>query len=112
MRPSKQTIIVTMRAVGFHRWPDAPAEVAYLALNHRHEFHLRVEAVVSHGDRELEFHMLKRVVRELWDVEIEWGAMSCEHIAIRLADQLEERGKKVSAVEVFEDGECGARVEF
>lgn len=115
MLPSKQTVIVTARVVGFHFWAAAPDEVSYLRANHRHEFHLRVEANVTDGDREVEFHILKRLVREATgggELEIEYGPMSCEHIAVQLATKLKELGTTVSAIEVFEDGECGARVEF
>jgi len=104
-------VIVTHRQVGFHAWPNAPADVAYLAQQHRHLFTFRVECAVVDGDREIEFHTLQRAVRlALGDGEYQWGARSCEHIAIVLRTLLSQF--PVLAIEVWEDDECGARVEW
>lgn len=108
------TIMVRTTVIGFHRWEHAPAEVAYLRADHRHEFRIRVEAIVRNDDRELEFHMLKRqvqtVLRDLYGNEhgeCEFGPMSCESIARTLLSHI----TTLSAVEVWEEDEAGARVE-
>ena len=44
--------------VGFHRWPEAPDNVAYLRSMHRHLFNFNVAIQVLHPDRSLEFHTL------------------------------------------------------
>lgn len=126
------TIIVCTKVVGFHAWKDAPAEVAYLASRHRHLFTIRVALDVQHDDRDLEFHMvlrhLRAVVYSRWShdkLEIEFGNSSTEAIGRALIDGLEaitrwdERGERahqpylgrVRWIEVWEDDECGSRVE-
>lgn len=109
----KTTVIVTHQAAGFHCWPSAPEEVAYLRARHRHLFHFKVEVPVRHGDRDVEFHtLLERLKQilffsyELCGLEFDFGELSCEHIAAKLLPLID-----ASAVEVWEDGECGARVE-
>lgn len=110
-------VIVTHRQVGFHAWPAAPKIVAYLAAQHRHLFTFRVECAVVHGDREIEFHMLQRALcscMRYWmqgaDPELQFGSMSCEMIAGELKRMLPDY--PVLAIEVWEDDECGARVEW
>lgn len=101
-------VFCTTRFEGFHRWPDAPPEVAFLAVRHRHVFHVRVEVAVEHNDRDVEFIMLKRAVeqwietRRLTDAVANW---SCE----RWADELLQ-AFDAERVEVSEDGENGAIV--
>jgi hypothetical protein len=113
-----KTVIATFKEVGFHCWPDAPAEVSYLSNPHRHEFLIRVEARVGHDDREIEFHMLKREAKlamiTAFDAaeqgsEFQFGHRSCEMIAQHLYASIRY---PVSAIEVWEDQENGARVEF
>lgn len=113
----KTRVIVTHRQVGFHRWPNAPAEVEYLASEHRHLFAFRVECSVKQADREIEFHTLQRALRVActhWEnprrAELMFGAMSCEMIALELYRMLPDF--PVLAIEVWEDDECGARVEW
>jgi len=108
----------SMSVVGFHAWPEAPAEVGYLRERHRHKFNIRVEAEVAENDREVEFHILKRKVRGVLvgsfrfnDIaEAEFGASSCEMIAEKLLHHLRADGLPVVSIAVDEDGECGAKV--
>ncbi len=94
--------------VGFHRWKDAPAEYDYLRSYHRHEFHVKASASVDHGDRQIEFHDMKKTVEALirakWDKQYFEG--SCEDVAIKILEALPD----LYSVEVSEDGECGAFV--
>lgn len=110
---------------GFHAWPEAPTRRDYLRARHRHMFNFLVEVKVGHGDREVEFHDLKEEVRrcfpEGWTsgpAGVEFGSDSCETIAMKIMHLLTVSWKidyghdiHVAAVEVWEDGECGARVE-
>ena len=101
-------IFVTTRFEGFHRWPSAPDEVAFLRERHRHIFHVRAERVVSHDDRDVEFILFKREIecgiREAnTDETLDW---SCERWASYLLERFE-----LSKCEVSEDGENGAVVE-
>ena len=111
------TIISTLRGEGYHCWPDAPVPYEFLGSRHRHIFHIRVERTVNEPGREVEFIHLGRKVREWIDKHYddddgwwEFAGMSCEHIAIALLGG--EHGFDLSAVEVWEDGENGARVEL
>lgn len=117
-------VIVTVPVVGFHKWKDAPEPVAYLATEHRHIFTFRVEVSVTDSDREVEFHLLQQTIKRvipdfadrratpLGELGIRFGFQSCEHLAERLGRHLIEDGYAVKAVEVWEDMECGARLEF
>lgn len=91
---------------GFHRWKDAPDEVAFLRDRHRHLFHVRVEWSVTHADRDREFFIEQRAARAaVAALQAAPGCeeWSCEHWAARI---LEATG--ASRVEVSEDGENGA----
>lgn len=116
-----KTIWVTFDKVGFHRYPDAPDEVAYLRDRHRHVFKFRVTVEVTHNDREIEFHMLKNWLVGMYDTgHLEVDYKSCEMLAEDLLAVI--RGKygildsigggiaREISVEVSEDGECGAVV--
>ena len=114
------TVISTFRVIGFHAWPGAFDEVKYLAQVHRHEFSFRLEAVVNHDDRSIEFHDLGRKARATMEAlfsrnefgEYVFNARSCEMIAKRLGEVLISQSFPISAVECWEDAENGARVTF
>jgi hypothetical protein len=101
-------VFATTTFEGFHRWPEAPAEVAYLRDRHRHLFHVTARARVSHADRSIEFHELKHqveaVIRRI-QAEEDPETWSCE----RWAGTLVERCL-LSSCQVSEDGENGAEV--
>lgn len=100
-------VIAKCRAVGFHRWADAPDEFGYLRDRHRHEFTVECRADVSGPDREIEVNDLKQRVEtylhDRYGEPCEFGGMACEHIA---AELLEAFG--LSSCEVLEDGLNGA----
>ncbi len=113
----KSKIIVTFDVEGLHNWPLAFAHSSefYLMHEHRHVFKVRVEKVVNHDDRDVEFISAKRAFTELFrslgekdsrNGLINFGAKSCEIMAKTLLGMTE-----AEAVEVHEDGENGARVE-
>lgn len=109
----KTTTIITHRAPGFHHWPNAPGEVGYLSHPHRHMFMYVAGFVVQHDDRDVEFHTVQAWLRDLINDNHDFGAMSCEMIAKWVSSQLVGAGHRPpSFVEVWEDGEHGARVEF
>lgn len=49
----KREVITYNEIQGFHCWPDASRNVAYLASQHRHMFVIRCRAEVSHNEREI-----------------------------------------------------------
>jgi uncharacterized protein YqgQ len=110
MEPSMRFIWVTFDKIGYHKYPAAPDEVAYLRNEHRHIFKFKVHVTVEHDDREIEFHMLKNWLLSLYqDNILKLDYKSCEMIAQELADKLLAKypGRKYQ-IEVSEDGECGA----
>lgn len=106
----KMKIFVTTRFEAIHQWAGCPfPEVSFLKDPHRHMFHVRLEKVVHHDDRDVEFIMLKRDVDAFVRLAYEGkdlGSMSCEMIAAALMD-----GFDACLVEVSEDGENGAVIE-
>ena len=104
----KITVWCTTSFEGFHCWPDAPAEVDFLRVRHRHIFHVKASKQVFHDDRDVEFILLKRSVdRAISDLkkgDVEnW---SCERWAVELINRV-----GLTSCEVSEDGENGALVE-
>lgn len=111
-------IFVTFKVAGLHCWPGAPEHRGYLRVPHRHQFGVRIETIVTHDDREIEFHDLRDrgvdLVRALAANEgelLNFGSMSCEMIARDLGSALCDELRRSFRVTVDEDGECGATVE-
>lgn len=112
-------VMVRFAVPGFHHWPDAPEEVAHLRDRHRHLFRIQVEVRVWGFDREVEFQIFQRQAIEAvsrgWQrgpLGFEFGSSSCEAIAVGIMHRLQVIAElPVSAVEVWEDGENGVRIE-
>lgn len=114
-----KSIFITTQKEGFHCWPDAPEEVAFLRNLHRHMFGVKVSIQVKHNDRELEFILVKRFVNECLDEIFAKAkeAISCEDIATKLYWKVMEKyslhdpcEERLIIVQVNEDGENGAFV--
>lgn len=136
----KSRVICQWRQEYFHQWEDATEDVGYLSHLHRHELHIRAELEVFGFDRQIEFItlkdeldlFLKRAIAgthvlpsydEDPDSPTEWGRLhsrlfrqeaSCEEIASFLVEYLGRTYDKHrdAIVEVLEDGENGAVVEW
>lgn len=109
----KTTIIVRTRKEGIHCYPNAPQEVEFLKSPHRHEFHIEAEIEVFHDDRELEFILVKRDLDNWLSSVYNLSFKSCEMIAKDIHTHLDLKWgciKRYVRVDVFEDGENGARV--
>lgn len=117
------TVWITFQVEGFHCYPNAPEQVAYLRDRHRHIFHYRVEMEVGHNEREVEFHMLKTYCQNLFkDQVLEAEGKSCETLATELLAMLKGLYASIRAtdntfikmrwmkIDVSEDGECGSSV--
>ncbi len=113
---TQATVWVTTHFIGFHQWPEAPQEVSYLQNLHRHRFNVKVCCHVTHDDRDIEFHLLKKAVEaSVNDASIQLGLnphMSCENLGQKIGMFLNTRGYIPCCVSVDEDGECGADVHF
>lgn len=105
-----RSIAVRLRVEGFHCWPEATGVRAYLAVRHRHLFHLDVRIEVKHDDRDIEFHDLLTECREWWtEIGPELGRRSCEDVCKFYIDKLKARYPYRSTwVACFEDGEVGS----
>lgn len=117
--PSKSTtpeftvVWCTTSFTGWHRWKNAPDEVAYLSEYHRHKFGVKAAVFVTHDNRQAEFHTLQTRVDAILgaDYYMRHFEYSCEQLAAMIGSQLERLyGYKPAWVEVDEDSECGARV--
>ena len=111
---TRASIFVTLPFTSFHRWPEAPDSVAFLRSLHRHVFGVRVEVIVSHNDRQVEFFMLQSFVGSVISSHLmpalsENRAMSCEMMAAFILEKLQP-DYTVLSVTVDEDGENGATV--
>lgn len=101
-------IIISDSFEAFHNWPDAPEEVLFLRSLHRHIFTVRVGIPVSHHHRQREFFIEKRKLAEvLLPFVGSESQTSCEMFAESIMGSIDG----ARWVEVFEDGENGARVE-
>lgn len=111
---TSRKIWVTFQRAGFHHYPGAPANVAYLAARHRHLFKFKVAVSVQHNERDIEFHTLLAYLESLYDQgRLELHDRSCETIAEELATHLSSLyASRTISVEVSEDGECGSVVEI
>lgn len=100
------------RFEGFHKWPDAPDEVAFLRDRHRHEFHVELTVSVDHDNRDVEFILLKRELDEFIQATLLDGrdTLSCEQMGVEIADHFSDVYGPGVTVDVSEDGENGAVV--
>ena len=117
-QPDNTSVWVTAEFVGFHCWPDAPKEVAFLRDLHRHKFCVCVSVNVAHSDRDVEFFILKRDVQDvivaLSKALADNIQMSCEMMAVFIGETLVGPNFRynVASVSVSEDSENGATVSF
>lgn len=105
----RSIVIACLEAEGFHNYPSAPREVEFLRARHRHTFVVRCAFPVSGLDREKEIFMeqwrVQSWLEQTYGKPCEFGAMSCEMIALELVKQF-----GLEWAEVLEDGKGGAKV--
>ena len=115
----KKSIIVTNQIKGFHKYSNAPEDVAFLRSVHRHVFQIKTTIQVFHNDRDLEFFQLQNFIDSCIRKQFKSDSFydyifieSCESLAefvlLELKNKYPERTAKV---EVWEDGENGCSVE-
>jgi hypothetical protein len=104
---------VTTQFEGYHKWDDAPEDVAFLRDKHRHIFYVKVYVEQFHDDRDVEFILLKRWLDGLIASFDKENLGSCEMIAGVILEHLMDGRfrKRAYKVEVSEDRENGALVE-
>lgn len=108
----KTYIEVNLLVVGYHCWPEAPADVEFLKYTHRHTFYIKCVKEVERLDREIEIIKFKNDImtwlykwRPPYLDGLDFEDMSCEQIAHVLRMDFE-----LTECRVLEDGESGAIV--
>ena len=116
----KKKITVVNDFIGYHRYANAPEDVAFLRAWHRHHFIVKTSVNVNHNERDIEFFELQNMIKEfvlgnfnkpqeeyLDGIWIE----SCENLAEAIVDYLSlELNRSFIEVSVGEDGESEATV--
>jgi len=118
-------IIVTVTVAGLHHWGNPKPGVEHLGNAHRHQFLVRGEMVVAHDDRDLEFQLVAEQLRRAFVAcalspipsgagFVDFGSQSCEMLAKATYQHLQDHlaGSACCAIEIWEDREHGARVDF
>lgn len=104
---------ISWQFVGFHQWKDALDEVDFLKYKHRHLFKVKVWIEIAEDDREIEFFMFQRFMKEQYQDEIDFGNQSCEMISHDMnqyiISEYPDRNVKIS---ISEDGENGTYIEY
>lgn len=105
-------IWITHQFEGFHNYPNAPDEVSYLRKKHRHIFGLKIWIQVKHIDRDVEFHMFKKFIKEVC-IENDFNHRSCEMISNNLHKEISTKypDRKIK-ISVDEDGENGSYIKY
>lgn len=103
-------IVVQLTVEGFHKWEGCNIpDVMFLKERHRHQFHIVCKKEVSELDRQIEFFVFQRQIKDWveqnFGTPCEFGEMSCEMIAKELLNQFD-----LDSCFVNEDGENGAEV--
>lgn len=112
----KTNVIAKIELDGLHNWPGAQGifpEVGFLSNMHRHKWYITAKKKVNHDDRDVEFIMFGRDIKdylhhEYYDSESRthmFDSMSCEMLAKEIMEEF-----KCVYVSVFEDDENGAEV--
>jgi len=107
------TVYATGQFEAWHSWKDAPEEVSYLRVQHRHIFHWKVKIQVTHEDRDVEFITLKKYIQEsIPNYSKEDNAGSCEQLCTNLKRTLANKyARKRFKISVSEDKENGATLQ-
>lgn len=114
-------VIVTNNFRGYHKYAEAPNDVAFLREMHRHVFNVKTTIEVFHNERDIEFFQLQSHIEHFVRCRYEHRCgdfiegiyiNSCESLAESIMNNLHDvyPGRRVR-VEVWEDNENGAIVE-
>ena len=74
-------IEVSLSFEGFHKYENAPDDVAFLRNIHRHIFGVDVMIEVTHNNREIEFFQFQRVISKILKKIDKQHVGSCEMVA-------------------------------
>ena len=117
----RRSIVVTNNFKGYHKYEQAPENVAFLRTQHRHVFNMKTTIEVFHNERDIEFFQLQDELENFvkffynrpWEKYVDGIYIgSCESLAEKVINYLHEKyPKRHARVEVWEDNENGAIVE-
>lgn len=100
----------------FHKYTNAPQQVAFLRNYHRHKFYVKVELSVSNEDRELEFFIIKKIIDDYLMAHLNdtYSEKSCEMFAHQIFLFITKHkalsNTETVKVTVSEDDENGASI--
>lgn len=110
VRPRVETFIkIRTEFEGYHCYPkagDIDTRIKFLENRHRHIFKVELKISVNHGDRELEFFLVKWALQEYINIG-EQNNLSCEMIATNILNHhlRPKYGERFYEITVSEDGE-------
>lgn len=113
-------VIVTNNFKGYHKYSNAPDDVAFLRNVHRHVFNVKTTIDVSHNERDIEFFQLQNSIEHFVQDTFAYSSqyiagiyiLSCESLAEAIVNHLRKiYPERHVRVEVWEDNENGAIVE-
>lgn len=103
---------VQFQEEGYHCYPNAPDGVKFLENLHRHVFHITVWIEQFHDNRDVEYILFLRFLRDSWSKSSWAVSSSCEHMAGVLVNKIQHKyPDRHIKIEVTEDGENGALLE-
>ena len=109
----KISILIRTSFFAYHRWKDAPEEVAFLRVFHPHQFNVEAEIEVHGDNRDEEFYIVRKYIdeyinKELKDKKFEF---SCEQICQQIIEHLIKKyGKRDYIITIREDDQNAGRV--
>lgn len=112
----KKHIVVRTSFEGYHCYPNAGSidpRIKFLESLHRHMFHVTAKLQVFHGNRELEFFLVKWSLEEFLKTQC-MSSKSCELIAEEILYHLQNKYgfDRDIVVSVSEDGESDGVIEY
>ena len=120
-QPVATMLHVKTQFEGFHCWPEAPDDVAFLRTLHRHQFGVQLTLCLPAGStRQFEFFQVQRdlsyLCARLAAHMKHFNCMSCEDMAARLGDTAADKPyawrEFLLSISVSEDEENSATVVF
>lgn len=115
----KRSVIIKTQFEALHQWGNIPDThpSQYLKQPHRHVFHIEMNFVVNHSDRDIEFIDFKHKVDQFLSKQFDkdpaskiphMKSTSCENLCELLLFKFCDDG--CYKIKVLEDGEMGAIV--
>lgn len=108
----KREIIIKFDIEGFHKYENAPEQVAFLRDLHRHTFKVKCGIKVNHNERDKELFMVRdeitEYINQVYGSPANFDNMSVESIAQEILEFAQEDG--MMWVEVWEEDTGGARI--